>query len=253
MKGLLFHQQLEVRLEIRGEEFRQGDQVPCTLSVKNRGTGSQEITSVSLTLAVGDAKKIKQKSDDAFKPLAAADAPGGWQIQPGAEEHLTWSFSLDRNAPITDKSQSLYVLYGALPSGGQEARGNLQLSVLAHADVEGILSVFETSFQFVLKGQRSKDGWMIASLKPPSSQRFITVDELELGFRFEDDVLLLSYLVKAKKLSAGPSTLSIEKKKSEHVQELRASDYRAPGGYVDSRLLEEKIEDALATVTGRPA
>src|SRR5690606_15396036 len=113
MKGLLFHQQLEIRLEVEGEEFHQGDSVSCALTVKNRGNEPQQAGKLFLALARGDMKKVKQKADDAFTVIERAeDEAGSRTIPPGGEARLSHTFRLEKNCLVTDKNQSLCAVYG---------------------------------------------------------------------------------------------------------------------------------------------
>ena len=248
MKGLVFHQQLEIRLEVDGEEFRQGDRLPCRLSIKNRGTSPIKLAPAFLQLATGDQKHVKAKDEQAFKQLAAATIEQLTELAPGADTRHEWTFELDRNCLVSDKAKSLYLVYGL--SGAQGVLNHLQLSVLPHRDIDGILVVFETSFQFVPKGYKSKGDWVVAKLKPPSGQEYPALEELELSFKFIEDKLHLQYTLKCKKLSASPSSLEIQKKQLNVSQELLGSDYKI-GDYIDPKLLEPKIAAGLSGVSAK--
>jgi hypothetical protein len=120
---------------------------------------------------------------------------------------VQWTFALDKNCSITDKSQTLFFRYGTT-SG---AIGQLPITVKAHPHIEAILGIIETSFQFVLKGQKSSKGWVEAKLKPPTSSRFSMVNELKLGFRFEERALTLKFLFNVKKFETADSAVKIGK------------------------------------------
>ena len=244
MKGLLFHQQLEIRVEVEGEEFHQGETVNCSVSIKNRGTSETQVPGALLELAHGDGKLVKQKAENAFEVLAGLQEKDAFSLTPGEEKKFTWSFMLEKNCFVTDKAKSFYVLYGVQKA----TRAHLQLNVLPHADIEGIVLVFETSFQFLPKGFKSKSGWVQATLKPPVGRRFLTVEALELFFRFEEEKLILKYKFKVKKLEASATAMSIQKDQKELVQKLERSDYMSSAGFIDSKLLEPKIEEALSGV-----
>ncbi|MFN8391182.1 MAG: hypothetical protein U0136_12900 [Bdellovibrionota bacterium] len=248
MKGFVFQQQVESRLEIDGEEFRQGGNVTCSLSLKNRSSVALPLSEVSLELALGSMKKIKQKAPDAFELVQAAEFSREESIPPGAEHVIRSTFRLDKNCEISDNTQSLCIVYGLATA---TPRAHLQLPVHPHADIDGILGVFETSFQFDLRGQKSKNGWVVAKLKVPSGPRFKSAEELDLSFRFTEDKLQLRYAFTVKKLEAGPDTLAIQKKKQNFEQDLERSQYYSPAGFVDAKLLEPIIESALAPITSR--
>ncbi len=244
MKGLLFHEQLEIRVDVAGEEFEQGDQVVSAITIKNRGGTKKLVDGPFLQLAVGDSKKLAQKSEKAVQILTSSELNTSFNLGPDEDKKIPWTFELDRNCPITDKSHSLYLLYGLRVA----ARAHLQLNVRPHAHIEGVLTIFETSFQFDPRGMKSRAGWVVATLKPPASRRFTVVEALELGLRFEGEKLFLHYTFKVKGLEAGPMTLEIKKKKIELTRELVPGDYMSSAGFVDSALLEPKIEEALCSV-----
>lgn len=246
MKGVVFHQQLELRAEVAGEEFHQGDEVRSTVSVKNRGADPVTIQRLQCAVSIGDMKKVKAKDPAAFQTLDTTETAEPLTLAAGAQVELNHLMRLSKNCLVTDKSHSLCVVYG-LADGPQ---GHLQLNVLPHSDIEGILQVFETSFQFVTGTIKSKGDRVIAPLKPPMGKLYTTLEKIDLGFSFVEDALLLDYQFKVTKLEAGPSTLAIQKKKQSYSQTLRRDQY-APTGFIDSKLVEPLLQEALACVENK--
>lgn len=249
MKGMFFQQPLEFRLEVDGDEWRQGDQIICKLSVKNRGTSSVSINELFLHLASGSLKKVKQKADDAFEILTSANFSPPSEIGPNEELSFEHTFKLDINCMISEKAQSLFLICGSQSLAN--AAGNLQLNVLPHAHIEALTSLIETYFSFVLKGQKSKKQWVESKLTPPSGGLFTTLEHVLLQCCFKEDALQLKYIFKSKKLSATAATVSVVKTKSEFTQQLTPSQYILPGDFIDNDALQGFIREALATVEHR--
>lgn len=247
MKGLYFKDQFEVRLEIDGDEFRQGDTVCCTLSVKNRGESALTPALPSLSLVRGESKKVKAKDPEAWQRLETAKTESFGEVAPGESKKCVWSFSLDKNCLITEKSQSLYLLYGL----GEE-QGQLQLTVLPHEEIEGIVGIFETSFQFLLKKISNKKDCIAATLKAPEGPGYRALSQLELRLRFnEEKGVELQYLFKVERLEASATTLEVQKKKVEFSQSLGRDDFMSSAAYVDPERLEPHIREALSQVTSK--
>lgn len=251
MKGLTFFSQLEIRLDVDGETFHQGDSIPCLLTIKNRGSAPLKIELPRLMLALGDMRKVKAKNESAFTEISLAEAAPIGVLPAGEQREVRWTFQLDQNCTVTDKAQSLYICYALL--AGDEAisgsEGHLQLPVFPHRDIEGILGVLETSFQFDPRGYKSnKAGWVVAKLKAPKGSRYTSLEELDLAFRFDDGRLQLNYTFGVQRLAATPAALEVKKKSVKYAQELSRSEYMFSAGFVDAKLLEPKLEEALATL-----
>lgn len=246
MRGIFFQQPLEFRLEVIGDEWRQGDRAACRLAVINRGSAAQSVQELSLHLACGTLKKVKQKADDAFAIVSSAENSPPAEIEPGGEASVEWSVQLDKNCTITDKQQSLFLICGRGPL--EAAAGHLQLNVYPHAHVEAVTSLFETYFSFVLKGQKSKKEWLESKFKPPEGKRFAALDNVLLMSCFEGESLVLKFIFKSKKLSASAAAISVSKVTREHIERLEPDQYILSGGYVDNDALQRVIKSALSKV-----
>lgn len=246
MKGVFFHQQLEFRLEVEGDELRQGDVVPCTLSVKNHGSAPQPPGRLTLALANGNMKKVKQKAEDAFEVIATAECPELGEIAPGKQESFSHTFQLAKDSVITDGTLSPYLLFGSADVAG--ATGQLLLTVHPHKHIQEIVGLLETHYQFVPKGLKSSKGWVSYKMKPPSAKRFSLVNELSLGFRFEQDNLGMRYNFNVKKFEATSTALGVRKAKTDVAQNLEPSDYLFAGQYVNHEKVLALMSEALGAV-----
>jgi len=139
VRGVFVKEQLEFRLEVTGDEWRQGDELPCTLSIKNHAASKQSLQDLYLHLACGQMKKVKQREDDAFEVISSAEHALASEIEPGAQESFSWTFQLDKNCPISDKAQSLHLLCGK--GDVPNAAGLLPVTVHAHEHIKAVLSL----------------------------------------------------------------------------------------------------------------
>lgn len=246
MKGIFVHNQVEYRLEVVGDEFWQGDSLQCTLSVKNHSPSARIVDGVRLDLVLASLSKIKQKTEGSFAIVSSADAFDTGELAAGEQKSMSCVFQLDVNCPITDKAQSLCLLFGANDS--LEATNFLVLSINPQRYIPHILAVLENFFQFVSRGTKSSDGWVQAKFKPPSSRKFSLLDELTLCLRFEDEMLVMKYVFKVKRFDATVASVTVKKGKVELEQRLSEREYLLSPDYVNHPGLESKIGEALEVV-----
>ncbi len=243
MKGIFIHDQIEFRLEVAGDEFHQGDTLECSISAKNHSTSTRNVPAMRLELVRADLPKIKQKAENAFETIASAGIPAPGDLAPQEVKNYSWSFPLEKNAPISDKSRSLCLIFG-IP----DATEYLPARILPHRHFRQIFLIMESAFQFVLKGQKSTDGWITGKLRPPSSRRLSLVEELLLSLRFEGNALAVKYIFKVKKFEATAATVGIKKGRNEVNQLLEESEYMLSREHINHDALQTRIEEALSTV-----
>ncbi|MEK6579332.1 MAG: hypothetical protein AABZ55_08920, partial [Bdellovibrionota bacterium] len=127
MKGIFFKYPLEFQLHVDGETWKQGDFIQGRLIVKNRGAAPVSLNSIQVQLALGELKKVRAKSEHAFKAIETAPLKTSENLIPEKEYSLEWKFKTDRNCPISDASSSLFLLYGS----GEDPKqlGQLQANI----------------------------------------------------------------------------------------------------------------------------
>lgn len=246
MRGISIQKPLEFRLEVPVEFVKQGDSVPCSLTVKNHGSEPVALSSLSLRLALGNLKKVKAKGEDAFQDLAQAEVDRAGVIAPGADAAFSWSFAVEKNSPISDKNQSPYLLYGNSDSDAQ--LGQLPLTVKMHPHYQAIFDTCETVLSLINKGESWKDGYTSVKFKAPDLRKFSLVDEIVISVRFVDDSLELVYSFKVKKLEATSTNLNFKKGKAEVVQTWSAQQYLFGGGFIRQEFIEKMLDEALSVV-----
>jgi len=248
MRGIFIREQLEYKVETEGDEWQQGDTLCGSVTIKNRGDSNQTLFGLYLQLATGNFKKIKENSEKAFEIIDTVTFDGSDDIASNEEVSFPWTFELERNCTISEKAQSLHLVVGREDAG--DPAGFLPATVLPHSYIGEIIGLFESSFSFVLKGQKSKKGWVDSKLKPPAGGRFPTLDYLVLSIRLDDDTLRLKYCFNVKKMLVTPFSLGVTKAKSEVEQSLTISEFTSEG-YVDHRPLESSISEAISTVESK--
>jgi hypothetical protein len=246
MRGVLIQKPLEFRLEVPIESATQGDSVPCSVTVKNHGGEPVALSQLSLELALGNLKKVKAKADDAFEGLMQAELDRGSVLTPCGEASFSWTFTLERNAPISDKNQSPYLLYGNSDARGQ--LGQLPLTVKMHPHYKAIFDTCETVLSLINKGESWKGGYTSVKYKAPDLRKFSLVDEIVIGVRFVEDSLEVVYSFKIKKLEATATNLNFKKGKAEVVQTWTSQEYLFGGGFIRQEFIEKMLEEAFSVV-----
>lgn len=251
MKGIYFQKPFEFQLLVEGETWRQGAAIRGTLVIKNHGSEGLPLSGVRVSLAHGRASKVKQKAENALKILESISAEEGRMLAPGAEERLPWGFQLDRNAPITDKSSSLYLLYGLAPVPGARAEsgdktGLLQLQVEPDALLEEFLGVFQIQHHFVVKSRHGGKGRVGVKLAPPGSKGLAAIEQLELQLRFgEGERLEIGYLFDLKNINGTAAGVSVSTSEKELDQVLERNEYLTPSGRVNHERMEAAVGEAF--------
>lgn len=246
MRSVFIQKPLEFRLEVPLEAAIQGEPVPCTLTVKNHGAEPAPLPQLSLVLGLGVLKKVKAKAEDAFDILDRAQLDQAQVVLPGEQIASSWEFTLDRNAPISDKNQTAFLLYG---NGESPADlGQIPLTVTMHPHVRAVFDTCETVFSLINKGETWKDGRTIIKYKAPDLRKFSLVDEILIGVRFVEDSLELVYTFKVKKIDATATTLNFKKGKAEVTQTWASQDYLFGGGFVRQEFIEKMLDEAFSVV-----
>jgi hypothetical protein len=246
MRSVFIQKPLEFRLEVPLDAAIQGEPVPCTLTVKNHGTEPAPLPQLSLVLGLGVLKKVKAKAEDAFDTLDRAQLDVAQVVLPGAQIVSSWEFTLDRNAPISDKNQTPFLLYG---NGESPADlGQIPLTVTMHPHARAIFDTCETVFSLINKGETWKDGYTVVKYKAPDLRKFSLVDEILIAVRCVDHSLELAYTFKVKKIDATATTLNFKKGKAEVTQTWTPQDYLFGGEFIRQEFVEKMLDEAFSVV-----
>ncbi len=205
MKGTLFDNDRELILNIKGDQWHQGEKIAGTfalkhLSEKNDDKKKNFEEKITLKIALGEFKKVQNKDENAFQVLAEETL-----LLDEKNAQQPFSFQLSLNAPITDKKISPYILFGPLQN---LTFSHLQLIVLPHPWLTQIKGYFETFFRFKtkeLKTSKIDKKWGGLNLKfiPPQSRDLANMTSLELDFYFPKEStqeIILKYSIDLKKI-----------------------------------------------------
>jgi hypothetical protein len=242
MKGTFFQKPLELNLVVEGESWRQGDKIAGNLLARNHGAEPVPLEDIRVRLAFGNLTRVRQKSADAFSEFSSV-ATGSGSLLPGGEQRLSWSFSTDRNAPVTHRTGSLFLLYGR--GSENEKLGQLQLRIGPYWVIEELLGIFQTNLHYVLKDLKSAKGMLEAKLVPPASKAATGIEQLVLASRFEGESLRLQYVFNLKTLDASGGTVELQKKKKEFPQLLEPAEFLLPSGRFNHEPVEAKVRSIL--------
>jgi hypothetical protein len=163
MKGMSFQNGVEFRITIEGESWTPGSTIQGRIESKPVAKGQ-------VYLAEGIDKKVKTKSADAFVILQEKDL---------TTAPYDWSFDLPIDSRISDKSGSLYLLYGH--GENLEKLGQLRLNILPQPMITDLVDLLCTHFRFALKSYGAgKSGMTEVKLDPPSSKDWAMLEGLTL-------------------------------------------------------------------------
>jgi hypothetical protein len=228
MKGFTAQNGVQLRITIEGESWSQGDRVSVSLE-------STPASVAFLALANGSEKKIKAKSEGAFEVLDSVSKNSS---------SLQHEFQLSPDSRITDKSGSLYVLYGA----GDAVTGlaHLRLSILPHLHLRDLAEVITHHYRFTLKStSMGKKNEVEFKFEPSGSREWASLEELILQIRMTNGSLNLEFTFHRKEINALKSTLTAQSTK----QALSRSYDLASGVHdFNQRLNKEKVIDLLDSV-----
>jgi len=172
MKGFSFHNGVEYRISIEGERWTQGSAVELEVATR---AGQP----VLVTLAEGNERKIKAKDPEAFTGIDSREGTG---------PSFKARFELPVNVRITDKSGSLYLLYG---DPGKLA--NLKLSIDPHPWFGEICDLLVRHYRFSLKSTiMGKKGKVELKLEPSGAKEWASLTHLFVLLSLEKDSLELT-------------------------------------------------------------
>jgi len=248
MKGSFFQKPLEFKLFINGESWNQGDSITGTLAVKNHGSEEVSLSDIQLHFAYGLYKHVKAKSADAFKILDSAPIGQSQTIGAGQfGEELKWKIQLKKDCTITDKTGSIYVLYGCGLKDCKDAlaMGQLQITVLPNPLFLEYVEVFNLNFNFIEKFKKAKADFVEVKLAPPSGKTHASIEHLMLHFRMNEEVLEVKYTFNVKKIDASTSTMKLKKEKKSYQQSFAPEEYLQSNKKLNRDFIAKSITDII--------
>ena len=242
MKGVFFQKPFELCLQVDGETWSQNDEITGYFTAKNPGSAEATLELPRVFLVEGQLAQVRQKSPRAFEVLSPVVSESSKKMGSQKEEKFTWKFKLDRNCSITDKSSSLFLLYGQGES--LEKLGQLQLIVYPEKTIGEIIQTWQTQFRFVLKTQKSNKGCVEIKFAPPDGRAYAAIEQMIASFCFENENLKAKYVFSVNKIDASVGNMELKKTKKEFNQVFVLSQYKTSTG----RYHHEEMEKAIQTI-----
>ncbi len=122
MRSTFFDRPLEYQLLTAKEEWLQGEPIEGKLSIRNMNADRVIANTVDVLLAYGNFRKIKAGEENCWDVLHRENIQQDLSLDGNQQLSYDWRFNLPSDAPITDKSGSLFLLFGGedvLDRGGR--------------------------------------------------------------------------------------------------------------------------------------
>jgi len=258
MRGTFFQAPIEIKIEIQGEKWKQGETISGTVTFKNRGTAPAKAAEATISLARGTLKKVQKKDPAALDTVEthALEAAGlASELAPGAELTKPFTFVLGPNAFVTDSVTSLFVLVGKI-TAGQTSWPVLQLNVEPSDIIAEFVKTLTIEHHFAFKDYRATKNGVQAKLDPPDGQSYSSLDSLDLNFWFEGpaqhEELQVDFGFVVKKLQANVASTTYKKEKQAVTQTYGRQQYLTPSGRVNFDEIRKGIATALTALSKNP-
>lgn len=244
MKGVVIQEGLEIKLEVYGDAFHQGDLLTCTVSIRNPGSTARDVSGMMLTYAAVSSKP--KKDTDPLRVLFHHRLKESFSIAPAETVSAAVEIPLTTDSQISDSGSTLQFLYGFQEDPTQRPR--LPITILPHRLLIQISEVFSSAFGFTEKQRRWKDGLVEIKFKPSSDKRFSLLDELLLSCAVTSEELILKYDFKIQSLQTTASSVKFQKGKKQFESMLPLRSLLLTPSQIDTGRIEPVIAEALETV-----
>lgn len=215
MKGTFFQKPFEFNLDVPGEQWFQGQELKGTLRVTNHAPSSDQFPeNLGIALAIGKNKKVKAKSSDAFEIVDT--------VSLSSSDQVNFNFKLPINGPISDKTQSYYLVYGDLAA----KEGHLQLNVDSSLTFKPLLDVLDIFFRFKLKEKKFNKKSIEFKFIAPDAKEFKQLDTLILNMSEDEDLTIhINATFNLKNVGITDGNVAVQKTKATKKLQLTSKDY----------------------------
>lgn len=247
MRSTFFERPLEYQLLCTKEEWLQGEPIQGQLSLKNLNKDTVSAEQIRIVLAYGNFRKIKANDADCWEVLQVHKLADSLEIGGGEKQSFDWELTLPTDAPITDKSGSLFLLFGG--ESVLERGGRLDVRTDMLELLQSFLQTFVTQFHFLQRSVKYKDGWTEVHLDPPTGSReFPNLEHVLCYLRMREEKLEIRYRCKVKTLKRDGENMKVRGKNLEISQVLTAEEYLQASGFPNRAKFREMIDKALTDV-----
>jgi hypothetical protein len=245
MRSTFFDRPLEYQLLTAKEEWLQGESIAGKLTIRNMNEEKVVTSTVDVLLAYGNFKKVKAGVKNCWEVLHRENIQKDLSLNGNQQSSFEWRLNLPSDAPITDKSGSMFLLFGG--EDVLDRGGRLDVPIKMKELLQSFLQTFSTQFQFVQRSSKFKDGWTEVQLDPPTGSReFPNLEHVMCYLRMLDEKLELKYRCKIKTLKKDGESMKVRGKYLEVSQTLTADDYLQTSGFPNRSCFREMIEIALS-------
>ena len=109
MRSTFFDRPLEYQLLTAKEEWLQGEPIEGKLSIRNMNPERMIANTVDVLLAYGNFRKIKAGEENCWEVVHRVNIQQDLSLDGNQQLSYDWRFNLPTDAPITDKSGSLFL------------------------------------------------------------------------------------------------------------------------------------------------
>lgn len=190
MRGTFFQKPLELKIEINGESWIQGDKISGELNIVDH-SGQNDLSKCGVAFAIIDLKKFKDKKDGAVTVLDKVINVNSPQVN--------FNFSVAKNSQITEKNITPSLLVGNLDD--LLSCSVMQLNIGVHKSISDYVNLIEMFYRFKLKGLKSKKGEIELTLTAPSSKDWSQVEKFIVLASVSDEGISLKHQAVVKKIS----------------------------------------------------
>ncbi len=252
MKGLFLRNQIEYKVELFGEEWRQGDLIKGEFQITNHSTDSQLIPEIDINFKQCLIKDVRSDKSDKNLSLNQQVFSDSLVLKSGEGHKIPFDFRLPLETTITDSKTSLYMFYGT-----PDKKESLQLSIVPQMRFEEVINTMGTFFRFTVKKKRSQKDWVEYTLKAPLSKDLACLEDLKLLINLgSDKILQLHFQAKIKKVDfAAPSAghdLSFKMDTFDKKYQLSPEDYLFYGRDFHQDKFKEFFSKTLSEIVGKP-
>jgi hypothetical protein len=245
MRSTFFDRPLEYQLLTAKEDWLQGEPIQGKLSIRNMNAEMVVTKTVDVLLAYGNFRKVKASEENRWEVLHQENMQKNLSLDGNQQLTYDWEFNLPTDAPITDKTGSLFLLFGGEEI--LERGGRLNVRTGMKELLQSFLQTFVTQFHFVQKTTKYKNGWTEVQLDPPvGSREFPNLEHVLCYLRIVNQNLELRYRCKIKTLKKDGESMKVRGKNLEVTQKLTADDYLQTSGFPNRTRFRELIDSALS-------
>ena len=252
MKAILVRHPIHITLQTSGESWKQGDVIKGELSFKNESDSAQVLNGEIAAIYPSTIKEVREGKIPTGKPIFSAPLPPEIKLAAGEELKINYDYTLDTDAPITDKSSGLFFYFGH-----PEAKvSSLALNIEPHQRLAELLQNIELFLSFKTKSIKAKKDKIEVKMLPPPSKDYAALEAVTMMMKFKQENILLDYQLKVKKLdysaAAMQMTTTMQKGVMKKEDTLTPSDYLVFGKAFNGEKVAARVESAFAEAKTKP-